>query len=128
MLQRVFLDEAIERLFQCAGHFRRSPGARAVHEASCPLVRKAMDPFAQRRIGKVQRVRDRLEALAFDDFSHGLGTAEDARLFGLFQEGVSGGEGAIGKGQCEGPHTGGLQNKILQKYKYSTSPHVVPLL
>ena len=47
-----------------------------------------MDPFPQGRIGKVERVGDRLEALAFDDVAHGLGTAEDACLFGLFQEGI----------------------------------------
>jgi len=47
-----------------------------------------MDPLAQRGIGKVQRVRDRLEALPFDDFAHRLGTAEDPSLCGLFQEGV----------------------------------------
>jgi hypothetical protein len=29
-----------------------------------------------------------LEALPCDDLAHGLGTAEDARLFGLLQEGV----------------------------------------
>jgi hypothetical protein len=54
--------------------------------------------------------------LPFDDVAHRLGTAEDARLFGLFQEGVSGGESVIGKVQCEGPHGGGLQEKVLQKF------------
>lgn len=79
------------------------------------LVRKAIDPLAERGIGKGQRVRDGVQALAFDDLAYSLGTAKDASLFGLFQEGVSSGEGVIGKGQCEGSHAGGLQNKILQK-------------
>jgi hypothetical protein len=47
-----------------------------------------MDPLAERGIGKVQRVRDRLEALAFDDFSYGLSAAEDPCLFRLFQKGI----------------------------------------
>ena len=66
-------------------------------------------------LGKGQCIRDRLEALAFDDVAHRLGTAEDASLCGLFQEGVSSGESVIGKVQFKGPHAGGLQNKILQK-------------
>ena len=45
-----------------------------------------MHPFAQRGIGEVQRVRDRLEAVPFHDFAHGLGTPEHAGLFRLFQE------------------------------------------
>jgi len=88
VFQRVLIDEAIEVLFQLARDLGRSPRAWAVNEALRPLVGKAMDPLAQRGIGKVQGVRDRLEALAFDDFTHGLGTAEDASLFSLFQEGV----------------------------------------
>ena len=88
MLEGVLIDQAIAVLCQLARDLRRSTGARAVHQPRCPLVGKAMDPLAQRGIGKVQRVRDRLEALPFDDFAHRLGTAEDPSLCGLFQEGV----------------------------------------
>ena len=88
MLKGVLIDEAPEVLFQRARDFGRPTRAGAVHEARRALVSKAMDPFAQRGIGKGQRVRDGLEALAFDDFTHGLGPAKDPRLFGLFQEGV----------------------------------------
>ena len=91
-------------------------------------MRKAMDPCAPGSIRQLERVRDVWPALAFDDLAYGLGTAEDACLFGLFQERISGGQGVIGKVQFEGPHTGGLQNKILQKYQHPTSPHVAPLL
>jgi hypothetical protein len=87
---------------------------------------KAMDPCAQGRIRQLERVRDILHAPAFDDVAYGLGTAEDACLFGLFQERISGGQGVIGKVQCEGPHAGGLQNKVLQKYKHPTSPTWLP--
>jgi hypothetical protein len=45
-----------------------------------------------------------LDAPSFDDIADSLGTAEDASLFDLFQEGVSGGEGIIRKVQFEGPH------------------------
>ena len=128
MLEGVLIDQAIEVLFQFTRDFGRSTGARAVHQPLGALVGKAMDPLAQRGIGKGQCIRDRLEALAFDDVAHRLGTAEDACLFGLFQERLSGGQGVIGKVQFEGPHTGGLQNKRLQKYQHPTSPHVAPLL
>jgi hypothetical protein len=88
VLQGVVIDEAMEVRFPLTGHFGRSPRAGAVDEALRALVGKAMDPLAQSGIGKGQRVGDGLEALAFDDVAHGLGTAEDTSLFGLFQEGV----------------------------------------
>ena len=88
VLQGVLLDQALEVLFQLARHLGRSPGAGAVHEALRTLVGKTMDPLAQCGIGKVQCIRDRLETLTFDNFTHGLGTAKDPRLFRLFQEGI----------------------------------------
>ena len=88
VLQRVVLDEALEVLCQRARDFRRSTRARAVDEAWRALVGKAMDPFAQGRIGKLEGVGNRLEALPFDDVAHGLSTAEDARFFGLLEEGI----------------------------------------
>jgi len=88
VLQGVLINEALEVLFQRTGDFGRSTRAWAVDEAWRALVGKAMDPLAQRGIGKGQGVGDGLEALAFDHVAHGLGTAEDASLFGLFQEGV----------------------------------------
>jgi hypothetical protein len=98
------IDEPIEVLFQLAGELGRSTGARAIDQPPRALVRKAMAPLAQGGIGKVQRIGDGLEALAFDDLAHGLGTAKDTSLCGLFQESVSSGEGVIGKVQFEGAH------------------------
>ena len=83
MLKRVLIDEALEVLFQRARDFRRSPRAWAVDEAWWALVGKAMDPLAQRGIGKRQCVGDGLEALAFDHFAHGLGTAEARPLWSV---------------------------------------------
>jgi hypothetical protein len=85
VLQGVLIDEAIEMVFQCAGDFGRSTGARAIHQTLGALVGKAVDPFPQGRISKVQRVGDRLEALPCDDVAHGLGTAEDTGLFRLLE-------------------------------------------
>jgi hypothetical protein len=82
------IDQTIEVLFQLARDCGRATGARAIHETLRAVVGKAVDPLAQGRIGKVQRVGDRLEALAFDDVAHRLGTAKDARFFGLLYEGV----------------------------------------
>jgi hypothetical protein len=79
-------------------------------------------------IGKGEGVRDGWQALAFDDLAHGLGTAEDAGFPGLLYEDISSRERVIGKVQCEGPHMRVSNNKLLQKYKYLTSPHVVSLL
>ena len=84
MLEGVLIDKAIEVLFQLTCDFGRSTGAWAIHQARDALVSKAVDPFAEGGIGKVQRVGDRLEALPFDNVAHGLGTAEDTGLFRLF--------------------------------------------
>jgi hypothetical protein len=86
MLERVLVDKTIEVLRQRTGYFGRATRAGAIGEPLDPLMGKAMDPFTQRRIGKVQRVRDRLEALPFHDVAHGLGAPEHADLLGLFQE------------------------------------------
>jgi len=84
MGQGVLIDEAIEVHGECTGHFERSTGARAVDEALATFIGKAMDPFAQCGIGKVQCVGDGLETVPCDDVAHGLGTAADARLCSLF--------------------------------------------
>jgi hypothetical protein len=83
-----------------------------------------MDPLAQRGIGKGQCIRDCLEALAFDDIAHRLGTAEDTSFFRLCQEGISSAEGVIGTVQFEGAHELGLQNTVLQKCTH-TAPNIM---
>ena len=88
MLEGVLIDEAIEVLFQRAGDFGWSPGARAVHQPPRALGGKAMDPFAQRRIGQVKCIGDRLEALPCHDGTDRLGATEDTGLLGPLQEGI----------------------------------------
>ena len=88
VLQGVLIDEAIEMLFQCTRHFGRSTGTGTIEQASGALIGKAMDPLAEGGIGKGEGVRDGLQALAFDDLAHGLGTAEDAGFPGLLYEGI----------------------------------------
>ena len=88
VLQGVLIDEVIEIAFQCARDFGRAPGARAIHQPLRAVAGKAVDPLAEGGIGKGEGVRDGVQALPFDDLTHGLGTAEDARLFRLFQEGI----------------------------------------
>jgi hypothetical protein len=83
MREGVVIDATIEVLFQRAGDFRRSPRARAINEPLRALAGKAMDPLAQGGIGKGEGVRDGLQALPFHDVAYGLGTAKDARFFGL---------------------------------------------
>jgi hypothetical protein len=107
MFQGVLLDEAVAVRFQGTGHLARATGARAIHQTLRALVGKAVDLLAQGRIRQRERLRDRLEALPFDDLTYRLGTAEDPSLFGLFHEVVSGGEGSIGTMEFEGAHGGG---------------------
>ena len=125
VLERVLVDQAIEVLRQRTGHFGRATGAGAIHQALDPLVGEAMEPLAQRRIGKVQGVGDGLEAVAFDDLAHGLSTAEDAGLLGLLEEGLQGGKGLLGKMEFEGPHSEGLQEKLPQKFIVAHAPLIL---
>jgi len=122
VLEGILVDEPIEVVRQLAGHFGWATGAGAIPQALNSLVGKAMDPLAQRGIGKVQRVGHRLEAVPVDDFAHGLSTAEDAGLLRLLEEDIQGGERLIGKVEFEGPHRGGLQEKLLQKFTGVHSP------
>jgi hypothetical protein len=122
VLEGVLVDKPIEVVCQRTGYFGRATGAGAIHQALDSLVGEAMDPLAQRGIGKVQRVGHRLEAVPLDDGAHGLGTAEDAGLLGLLEDGIQGRESLVGKVECEGPHSGSLQKKLLQKYT-EAMPH-----
>jgi hypothetical protein len=88
MLEGVFVHEAIKVLGQCTGDFRGATGAGAIHQPLDPLVGEAMDPLAPGRIGKVQRVGHRLEALTFDNLAHGLGTTEDPGFLRLLKIGT----------------------------------------
>ena len=115
MLQGVLIDEMIEVPFQLACDFGGAPGAWAVGETLRTLMRKTIDPLAQGRIGKLERVGDGLQTLPFDDVAHSLGTAEDAGFPGLLYEGISSRERVIGKVQFEGPHMRVSNNKLLQK-------------
>ena len=83
MLQGVLIDEAIEVLFQLARDFGQATGARAIDETLRALAGKAIDPLAESRIRKLERVRDGLQTLPFHDVAHGVGTAEDAGFLGL---------------------------------------------
>jgi hypothetical protein len=87
MLERVVVDEAIEVVRQGIRHVRRATRAGAIHQALYPLVGKAMDPFTQRGIGTVERVRDGLQAVPFDDVAPSLSPPEDTGLLGLLHEG-----------------------------------------
>jgi len=88
VLKRVLVDEAIEVRRHRPGDFRGAPGTGAIDQTLDPLVGKAIDPLAQRRIGKVQRVRDGLEAMACDDVAYGLGTPEHTGLLRLLDKGI----------------------------------------
>jgi hypothetical protein len=102
-------------LFECTRDFRGSTGARAIHQALDTLIGKAMHPFAQGRIGKLERIRDVLQALAFDDFTDGLGAPENAHLFGLLEHRLQRGQSRSGKLKLQRSHWGSLFYKLLRK-------------
>src|SRR6266446_756659 len=116
MLQRVLINEAIEVLFQFAGHFGRSTGAGTIEQALGALVGKAIDPLAEGRVGKREWSGDGLQARTFDDFTDRLSATEDPGLFRLFQHRIQRGEGVLGKVELKGPHERALSYKVLQKY------------
>ena len=115
MLDRVVVDESIEVLRQHTGHCGRATRAGAIGETLDPVVGQAMDPLAQRGVGKVERGGDGVEAMPLDDVTDRLGATEDTGLLRLLQEGSEGRKGVLGKVEFEGPHSGGLQEKVRQK-------------
>jgi hypothetical protein len=115
VLDRVVVDESIEVLRQHTGHCGRATRAGAIGETLDPVVGQAMDPLAQRGVGKVERGGDGVEAMPLDDVTDRLGATEDPGLLRLLQEGSEGRKGVLGKVAFEGPHSGGLQEKVRQK-------------
>ena len=115
MLEGVLSNQTIEVSFPCTGYFGRSPGAGTIEQTLGALVGKTIDLLAEGGIGERQRVRDGLQALAFDDFTDRLGTPEDPGLFRLFQHRIQRWESVIGKVELEGSHRQALSYKVLQK-------------
>jgi hypothetical protein len=72
MLQRGLSNEAIEVLFQLACDFARSTGTWATPQALGALLGKALHPFAESRIGQVERRGDGMDVVACDDLTDGL--------------------------------------------------------
>jgi hypothetical protein len=88
VLKGVLIDKVVEMLFECAGHFAWSPGARSIQQALGPLLRKALHPFSEGGIGHVEGRGDGVDMVACHDLTDSLGTAKDPRLLGLLQDGL----------------------------------------
>ena len=110
--QRIVVHQAIEVGRYRTGHLRWSTGTRAIGKARHPMMGEAMDPCTQRGIRTVERVGDGVETLSCDDFTYGVGTPEHPRLLRLLQEGLSGGEGGLGKVEFAGAHRFALPKKV----------------
>jgi hypothetical protein len=82
------IDQAIEVLFEFTRHFGWAARARAIQQALRPLLGKALHPFAEGRIRKVQGCGDGADVVASDDLPDGLRTAKDAGLLGLLEHGI----------------------------------------
>lgn len=83
---------------------RWATGARAIPQARCPLLHKALHPFAQGRIHKVERLGDGCDIVARHHRMDGLRTAKDAGLLDLFKYGLEGRQGMSGKMAFEKAH------------------------
>jgi hypothetical protein len=88
VLEWVLIDETVEVLFECARDFAWSPRTRPIHQACHALVGKALHPFAEGRIGKVEGCGDSIDMVPSDDRTDGLGAAKDAGLPGLLEHGI----------------------------------------
>jgi hypothetical protein len=86
--KRVLIDEAVERLFECAGHFAGASGTRVIQQALWPLMGKALHPLSQGGIGKVEGRGDGVDVVPRDDLTDGLRTAKDTGLLSLFEYGL----------------------------------------
>ena len=85
MGQRVLIDEAVELLFEFAGHFARTTGARAIQQTLRPFIGKTLYPLSQGGIGKVEGLGDDVHVVARNHRTDGLRTAKDPGLLKLFQ-------------------------------------------
>jgi hypothetical protein len=54
MLEGVLIDQAVEMGFDRAGHFSRSAAAGALQEAAGTFTSKALHPFSQGGVGKME--------------------------------------------------------------------------
>jgi len=88
MLQRVLIDEAVEVLFQDARDFTRSTSPGAIQQALGPLLGKALHPFAEGRIGKVEQRGDGLDVVARHDLTDRLRAAKDPGFLRLLEHSV----------------------------------------
>jgi hypothetical protein len=104
MLERLLSHKVVEVLGEGPGDFAWSPGAGTVPEALRPLLRKALHPFAERRIGRVEGRGDGVDRVACDDLTDGLHTAQDPCLLCLFEHRLSGGQRIIANVAFEGAH------------------------
>jgi hypothetical protein len=88
VLEGVFVNEAIEVLFELARDLGWSTGARSIQQALGPLLRKALHPFTQGRIRQVEGRGDGRDMVTRDHRTDSLGTAKDTRLLGLLEHRV----------------------------------------
>ena len=86
MVQEVLIDEVGEVLCEGTRHLARASGTGAVPQALRSLLGKALHPFAEGGLGKVERHRDGVDVRASHNFTHRLRPTKNARLLGLLQQ------------------------------------------
>jgi len=88
LLEGVLINQAIEVLFQLAGDFAGSTGPWTIQQALGALLGKALHPFTEGRIGKVEQRGDGIDVVARNDLTDGLRAAKDSGCLRLLEHGV----------------------------------------
>ena len=113
--------------FEFAGHFGRPTGARAIAQALCSLMGKALHPLSQGRIGKVEGSGDGFDVVARNHLTDGLRAAKDTPLLVCLRS-VSGRHRLIGKVAMECDDLRLFQEWVLQWRGFGVTIEIVPVV
>ena len=91
MLERVLIDQLVELGFDLAGHVGRSAATGAVEEAAGAFLSKALNPFSQGGVGKMESIRDGFDGVPGGDLTDGLSTAKNTDFLGVLHQGIQSG-------------------------------------
>jgi hypothetical protein len=102
VLEGVGIDATVEGLCACARDGPRSPGTGPLHAACHAVGGTALHPCAESGIGQGAGRRDGVAVVASTPRTDGGRPAQDARLLGLRQHGLSRRQGIITNVAFEG--------------------------
>jgi len=97
MGQGVLFEKMVDTGFDFMGDGARSTWAEAIQETLGAFLRKALDPFSEGGIGKVEGFPSGFDAVTGPNLPDSLGRAKDAGFLGLLHKVIQGGESIRGK-------------------------------